>query len=157
MALSGYNPFNVDWLKIHHHYPGCYTYDKRNWKRGDEELVLVDYAARHGNEPFVVTCHSDSGQIGCAIAATDKRCLGLHLHAASWQEVEIPVPILITHSTWDVTGMGWASQAAHEYFKTHHHCLTYQILPRTTWHGHEYSTAVEPFNEWLRVSIIPSL
>jgi len=154
MALSGYNPFNIDKWKIHHHHPGSYTYDKSNWKRGDEELVLYDYSIRYSNEPFVITCHSDSGQIGCAIAATDHRCVGLHLHAASWIEVDIPVPLLITRNRWDLTGMGWAAQSAYNHFDSYHPCLTYQILPRTTWHGHEYDTAVSPFNVWLKKHVL---
>ena len=155
VCLSGFNPCNIDSWKINQYHPyAVHLPQKRNWTRRDLEYVANWYTAHYGNEPYVLTCHSDGGTIAHELAHTDERCVGLHAHAALFFRPKQlrSIPVLLTWNAWDLTGMGLVSRYALSYYLDHISEITslkHIIYDHSAFNSHTYTTCVEDVNEFI--------
>lgn len=157
LCLSGFNPLNLQSWKICRYYKDSQTCcpDKRNWTASDMQFVMDYYTGQYESEPYVITAHSDGGTIAHRLAAVDGRCIGLHVHSGLFRRpiVARKIPVLLTSCHRDITGMGMQTAKAYRFYVSSGVSVVNKVLPRVSWHGHDYQPSIPVFREWLEEAV----
>jgi hypothetical protein len=149
--LSGFNPFDMDSIRLDKYYKNASSPRKRNWTKKDTRFALDWYDKKYGDTPYIISCHSDGGTIAYQIAYSDKRCLGLHCHAALFtKEKKIrDIPVLLTACWFDFTGMGLSTRLAYNYYKDKVSNISVNII-RSNPFSHSYEPSIPILSDWCK-------
>ena len=137
------------WGRIDQYFSEGLFPQKANWRAAD--YVPIAYQiARGSRDNFVLVCFSDGGTIAHDIAASVGKCIGLIAHSATFNPPHfVPrIPVLLLSTEWDLTRMSWETDRAEAWYQSVGVAVTRHRLPRTTWHGHEFSNGLLQMNAW---------
>ena len=137
------------WGYIDHYFESGFFPHKANWRASDEHKVWMAIG-RCVKKSYIMICFSDGGTIAHEIANNDTNCIGLIAHSATFNPPRFisKIPVLLLSTKRDLTGMGWDTDRAEAWYKSRGQDVTKIILPRTTWHGHEFANGLRHMNDW---------
>ena len=125
-------------------FPYQWTWRPRKWKQA---LGLMP------KEPYILTGFSAGATLCHNIGAVDENCKGIMVHSGLFSppvkvRTRLPVLLLNTESDFFDAVVTQTEIAYDWYYSRCYRNLTGIILPRTTWHGHEYANGLDTMEEW---------
>ena len=151
--ISGFNPFDKDSFRIDKYYKDYTSPRKKNWTKKDVEYAIAWYNTKYGNDPYVLSCHSDGGTIAHQIAHSDTRCIGLHCHSAFFTKEKYlrDIPVLFTTCCADFTGMGLVTRLAYRYYKDRlNKKPKLRVIKKSSLFRHSYGPCIPTFTKWCK-------
>ena len=125
------------------YFPFQWTYRKQAWKK---MLALMP------KEPYVLTGFSAGATLCHQIAPRDYNCKGIIVHSGQFREPPIVrrnLPILLLRTMDDMFNVYEETGNAYDWYGNNGFTLlSMYTLPRTTWHGHQYSNGLDTMRIW---------